>query len=188
MMEKTKRKLIANTLAEVMIALMIIGVVAGLTVPTLKKHTQRQEYATKLKKGLMTLEQSVDAAIIENGDIENGADVKWTLDELFVKYLRPELQLARDCGSNVAGCMSATAGASTAVTMLDGIAIGNNGYDFYVDVNGPDLPNLDGVDVFQFKFEKVDAIAGEPGSGDYKFVPQGRAADVMHAGWKITYW
>src|SRR5574344_1279612 len=48
-MEKTKKSL-AFTLAEVLIVLGIIGIVAALTIPTLMANVQKQQYVTALKK------------------------------------------------------------------------------------------------------------------------------------------
>lgn len=56
------------TLAEVLISLTLIGMVAALTVPTLKKNTERKEFAAKISKTYNSLAQitkilSHDAAI-----------------------------------------------------------------------------------------------------------------------------
>src|SRR5574344_1670122 len=48
-MEKSKKSL-AFTLAEVLIVLGIIGIVAALTIPTLMANVQKQQYVTALKK------------------------------------------------------------------------------------------------------------------------------------------
>ena len=47
----------AFTLAEVLITLVIIGVIAAITVPTLINKTNKQEYGSKLKKAYSTLSQ-----------------------------------------------------------------------------------------------------------------------------------
>ena len=46
------------TLAEVLITLAIIGVVATLTLPSLMTNTGEQQYKTALKKGLNTLSEA----------------------------------------------------------------------------------------------------------------------------------
>ncbi len=45
-----KIKKTAFTLAEVLVTLMIIGVIAAMTVPTLKKSADMEEYVTGCKK------------------------------------------------------------------------------------------------------------------------------------------
>ena len=47
------------TLAEVLITLVIIGVIAAMTVPTLMNNTNSQEYRTGLKKAVSMLNQAV---------------------------------------------------------------------------------------------------------------------------------
>ena len=60
----------AFTLAEVLITLGIIGVVAALTMPTLIQNHKRQENITRIKKVYSILQQDVELAKVENGDIE----------------------------------------------------------------------------------------------------------------------
>lgn len=47
------------TLAEVLITLVIIGIIAAMTIPTLMKNTQKQEFVTGLKKANSTLQQAM---------------------------------------------------------------------------------------------------------------------------------
>lgn len=53
------KKLIAFTLAEVIIVLAIIGVVATLTIPTVIENTYKQEYRVGLKKAISVLNQAI---------------------------------------------------------------------------------------------------------------------------------
>ena len=55
------------TLAEVLITLVIIGVIAAITVPTLINKTQNQEYVSKLKKAYSTFTQATNQIIAEEG-------------------------------------------------------------------------------------------------------------------------
>lgn len=52
---KTKK---GFTLAEVLITLTIMGLIAALTVPTLKKNTERKEFAAKISKTYSALAQA----------------------------------------------------------------------------------------------------------------------------------
>ena len=61
----------AFTLAEVLITLGIIGVVAAMTLPTLVQKNQEREYVTKLKKFNTVMNQAFEMAKLEHGDIEN---------------------------------------------------------------------------------------------------------------------
>lgn len=53
--KKTKK---GFTLAEVLITLTIMGLIAALTVPTLKKNTERKEFAAKISKTYSALAQA----------------------------------------------------------------------------------------------------------------------------------
>lgn len=57
----------AFTLAEVLITLGIIGVVAALTIPTLMNNVTNQQYVTKLQKVYTTLNQAIQKYEVDNG-------------------------------------------------------------------------------------------------------------------------
>ncbi len=59
----------AFTLAEVLITLGIIGVVAALTLPTLISNHRQKEVVTKLEKIYTVMNQAVLLAEVENGDL-----------------------------------------------------------------------------------------------------------------------
>src|SRR5574344_1882726 len=61
----------AFTLAEVLITLGIIGVVAALTIPTLVNNYQEKASVTKLKKLYSIVSQAVKLAEVDNGPIED---------------------------------------------------------------------------------------------------------------------
>ena len=58
-------KKLGFTLAEVLITLVIIGVIAAMTVPTLMNNTQGQEHKTAFKKAISSINQAfADICII----------------------------------------------------------------------------------------------------------------------------
>ena len=61
---------VAFTLAEVLITLGIIGVVAALTLPTIIQNYQKQVTVNKLKKAYSVLGQVAQRAIADNGSID----------------------------------------------------------------------------------------------------------------------
>lgn len=189
-------KKFAMTFSEVLVALVIIGVVAILTVPVLKKHTQKQEYITKLKKVVVVLEEMIDLATDEKGPM-----YKWTMSsdtkiDDFEKYLI----LAYKCeGTHSDDCFGdsyrtldgsgATPEKSGAVMLLDGSAISIsdcNGTtcDVHVDINGKEKPNIFGVDYFTLQLDKDKE----------KVVPKDCEADdcmakeIIETGWQMNYW
>jgi len=60
----------AFTLAEVLITLVIIGVIAAITVPTLINKMQREEVETKLKRFYSVMNQAINMSKIDNGDFK----------------------------------------------------------------------------------------------------------------------
>ena len=60
----------AFTLAEVLITLAIIGVVAAVTIPTLVQKYKEQVTVTKVKKAYAVLTNAMQMAIIENGTLD----------------------------------------------------------------------------------------------------------------------
>lgn len=88
----------AFTLAEVLITLGIIGIVAAMTLPTLVAKYKKIETVTKLKKFYTVMSQATNIAIAQNGPMENwdgftshhnGTEMeKW-----FDKYLKPNLKI-----------------------------------------------------------------------------------------------
>lgn len=63
------KKIAAFTLAEVLITLGIIGVVAALTIPTLMQNSQNQGFVSGMKKGFSVLSQANSALIAESGSL-----------------------------------------------------------------------------------------------------------------------
>jgi len=61
------RKRRGFTLAEVLITLGIIGVVAAMTIPTLMANSQKQQYVVGLKKSFSLFNQALQQMSVENG-------------------------------------------------------------------------------------------------------------------------
>ena len=74
------------TLAEVLITLGIIGVVAALTMPVLIANYRKQQTVTQLKKVYSALQQSIQFSQANYGDIDSW---DWSLggSDFFEKYL-----------------------------------------------------------------------------------------------------
>ena len=58
------------TLAEVLITLAIIGIVAALTLPTVMSNYKKKVVVTKMKKFYTTMNQAVKLSTVENGDTD----------------------------------------------------------------------------------------------------------------------
>ena len=83
------------TLAEVLITLAIIGVVAALTLPTLIQKINNREYDRAREKALMSIGEAGRLLAVQ-GDIGAGTDA-----EDFIKnYLSKKLKIVKTCDSN----------------------------------------------------------------------------------------
>ncbi len=103
------KKKAAFTLAEVLITLGIIGVVAAMTMPSLMNKIQNRHLVTALKKSYSVLSQATTMVQIEhpssewsfyNGDV-GGIQPIWEL-------YKPYLKMTKDCGCAIysKGCWS----------------------------------------------------------------------------------
>ncbi len=171
---KKKRK--AFTLAEALVVIAILAIIAGITIPVVKKQSFNEQTTTQLKKGYQSLEASLDGAIVDNGPIDN-----WTGDK-FQKYIVPQLKTIKKCdSSNISDCFAGSInGLTSAVVLADKVVIANSGDDYYIDVNGSASPNQIDVDIYKFILQKVeddsDDTAGVLALLNEMFVPKAMAS------------
>ena len=119
---------VAFTLAEVLITLGIIGVVAALTLPTIIQNYQKQETVARLKKTYSTVNQAMLQSIAENGDFsnfDNAVDIGD--DAYFQKYWLPYFKGAVICTSKNRCGYGARATASSSFYFLNGALAGGFG-------------------------------------------------------------
>lgn len=157
-------------MAEVLITLGIIGVVAAMTMPALVANSRKTEYSARLKKFNSVMEQAIRMSEFENGEMtdwvrggntqkdENGdtdfeANGKIT-KEFFMTYLAPYFKYAsiKD-GKNTVDEDGEKSGENTKIYLTDGTTLSLwNGdcLDVNFDVNGEAKPNIKGRDIFVF--------------------------------------
>lgn len=169
-LNKTKRAL---SFAELIIVLTIIGTIAAMTIPGMKKHSQRTELAAQCKRAYLLLEDAVDNAILTYGPVRS-----WNMSSnkfVFDNYLLPSLKTSSS--------VSIDDNNSYAVTP-DGMRIqvaecNNSICHFHVDVNGTSRPpNLVGKDNFEFQLNKSDE--------NITPAPHGGAGLLRKNNWKFT--
>ena len=98
MMRRSFKKL-GFTLAEVLLAMAIIGAVFLISVPALKAPTQDRENSTQLMKFYPIFDNLLNLIVLENMGLENvpfGQKDSVGNDE-FVKLLIPHLRVGEDC-------------------------------------------------------------------------------------------
>ena len=91
------------TLAEVLITLVIIGVIAALAISPLINTYVESSTVSKVKKGLSILGQAKKLAELQNGPIEGwefGVGKNAETAAQFWNYLKPHISVAKDCGSS----------------------------------------------------------------------------------------
>jgi len=162
----------AFTLAEVLLTLTIIGVVAALTIPAVITKVTKDQYVVSLKKAYNTLKSVEREAIQEHGEMINW---DWTgnATQVFERNFKDHFDILKICGTATDdGCLanaytepdggayaySANVNASSSYKFItsDGISYGfstrndkRKGW-FTVDVNGRKMPNRNGRDLFYF--------------------------------------
>ncbi len=157
------------TLAEVLITLVIIGIIAAITVPIVMANHRKQETSARLKKFYSSLSQAVKMAQLDNysfikdTDDERRSVFYDNLDIWWNKYLS-NFPVTKKVNTNYA-MYSSTAGEGEKPKYLymlnDGSVIlaymwDEGSIDLYYDVNGEKGPNYKGRDLFYFKVEQYD--------------------------------
>ncbi len=159
------------TLAEVLIILTIIGVVASLTIPNLITSTQNQKLHIAWKKTFNQISNGYLTFLNDN----NGTGLGLGLDAN-ISLLYPYFKAIKTCGwadrdecwhaagesSNLDGTIIAGGGLSHGMILTDGtlITVGSTGWGvncagyngacarWFIDVNGKTGPNIVGKDIY----------------------------------------
>ena len=149
------------TLAEVLITLVIIGVIAAMTIPALINKTNEQETVVAVKKAYSTVSQAYQKVIAENGEIDPsilGAaneDATKSLGQKFAKQLNAQ----KICGQTAGGGCWAnvmyknfrgadwnnleTNGTDYLIQLSDGMSVAVYGYSTYQNIgNNENLKNI----------------------------------------------
>ena len=169
-MSKNIRKC-AFTLAEVLITLGIIGVVAALTLPTLIANYQKQVYVNKLKKMVSTIENGLRQASADEGVAINQTELFTELTTVYCVYNglcpnkydtikkyfkvtgKDEVQHQKDCMNN--NNFTCPIDIEGAIYFMDGSTTNyDSGPELGIDINGNGKPNELGRDYFAFQIDQ----------------------------------
>lgn len=132
------------TLAEVLTTLMVIGVVAAMTIPTLMNSTDDQQNKVAYKKAMSVLSQGIQMLTAQENECYD------------------ELKDATDKSAGLAACMASIMSGSLngdEITTLDGMV-----YKFYVDEGNSDAKTLEDL-CGQTPFNSVEGWRGEGSCG-----------------------
>lgn len=162
-------KINSFTLAEMLIVMAIIGIMAMLAIPTVIKTTRDREYADMLNKAYNKIESAlilnkilnIDVSSYEIYAISNDMDSQ----ELY-QLFKEKLKVLRDCGYTDVGCFGESNLTGYKIRLISGEGILTNNdfrgnYDpvdnkngilgaAYIDIDGPTGPNKPGIDQFGF--------------------------------------
>ena len=140
------KKIKAVSYVEVVLVLIIIGVVSSMAIPTLKKYTQKQEFAKDAQKAFYTLNEVVDNATTIQGPIR-----KISADKVFSDFLQPSFK-KQTAGTNYTTTKDGMKFVKYTPTTADSEHI-----YISVDVNGSAKgPNAAGKDIQYFKIKLSD--------------------------------
>lgn len=173
----TKKEKSAFTLAEVLITLGVIGVVAALTMPALMQHNKKVETTARLKKFYSMMSQAIMMSELDHGDsltwnkaqadlkddegntdYEGQANASW---EYWSTYLAPYIKYNK-AEKGVYDSENPDKYFETKVYFADGSTMtmhNGSAIDLYFDVNGDTKPNALGRDIFDFIINTSSAPA-----------------------------
>ena len=173
------RKRDAFTLAEVLITLGIIGVVAALTMPSVIGHYKKQETLSRLKKAYTTINQALKFSEAQNGEYEYwdtgfSSKPKDYIEKYWIPYFNvlKVCNTYQECNYNNTYPYTFSNGQKSSMTLtvanrrvpfitsdgiLYSISTASGDQDtfkedssIYIDINGSKGPNTYGKDLFVF--------------------------------------
>ncbi len=180
----------AFTLAETLITLTIIGVIAAMTIPTLVSKYQKHSYVTGLKKAYSTLSNAMTLAMHDdevweywNGDIS----CYGSTNNIIKKYMK----VVKTCDSNNwEECVEVNEngrpiqgvyGNDDIFVTADGMTWSSS---FSVDINGKKGPNRWGRDIFWFEMAEYN----QNGVAQGTVMPYGSKLMTKYRGYDDYYW
>ena len=147
--------------AEILVTLMIIGVIAAMTIPALRKDSMNKTITTNLKKIYSEMNQATSLALTNNNTNRMYRTGLLDSAEIFeTEFVKKYFNLAKECEADDYTCFGGSdwinkRGIGTkSYVLANGISIKfdsvQNQKDLdmyiYVDVNGPKSPNKGGTD------------------------------------------
>lgn len=157
-----KQTIEAFTLAEILVTLGIIGVVAALTIPNLIANYQKEQTVIQLKQVYNMLENAEKMA-----EVDYGPSATWdytpNADVLIQKYYEPYLKIseAHDVTYGTGPVLHnlngdvAWIGIARTLVLANGVVLrtwkNNQYWTIRVDLNGDKGPNIVGKDNFDFE-------------------------------------
>jgi len=200
------KKLLAFTLTELLIALTIIGAISAMTVPNIVNNYQRNAYVVQLRKVVNEIVSASDLVITEESKTRF-AHTSYFNGNQMQNFINEKFKVNKTC-NNTTGCFSnenyitingdgsnafslANCDSSTAYLLTNGAAIcahkDNTGITYYIDINGPDKPNIGGRDMFTIFYDANSEKVGtnyedeDCENGDYEGMSEEEKDEAIKA-------
>ena len=164
----------AFTLAEVLVALAIVGVIAALTLPNIMRLNQEAGIGPMLASVQTSVEEAAGRMLVDN---PNKTLSKMDADGLFIGYLNRQLAMldkTNDANPNAQGYALTNGAILNFVAPTGTVPAGTAFKDVVVDINGENRPNANGIDKFTFTLSSNGFLA-----------PQGCAKVISDNNWKV---
>ncbi len=160
------RKCYAFTLAEVLVTLAVIGIVAAMTIPTLINNYRAAEMKTRLTKSYSLISQAFELMKIDNGGyVDQNSYSKQTFAPVFQRYFKTVKANVGKVNNDMPFYKNFAGNADFSRQLLDDgtlylpdgtlifiedPSIPANHVFIFVDINGVKKPNVLGKDLFGF--------------------------------------
>ena len=175
-------------MAETLITLTIIGVIAAMTIPTLVSKYQKHSYVTGLKKAYSTLSNAMALAMHDDEMLDtSGGYIDWY--QGIPKIIKKYMKVVKTCGhSNYLECVEVYEPIPSYLTSdifvtADGMTWSSVGH-LTVDVNGKKGPNQWGRDKFEFELARWNRNGIVQGT----VIPVGSKLHAKYEGSDTYYW
>ena len=195
------KKFGAFTLAEVLITLGVIGIVAAMTLPVLTEKLDERQNISMLKKFYSEFANATNLLRYDYGDPESWGLVNNNQDSSanLIQMYKSRLNMTKICGEGDISCFNFPVykyDGTTKITSSEYSSwalksfVLNNGVTVFFDVNGKNKPNRLGVDVFAWAVNgkgKIvrytdPSITGGNDEPEYNY-----AFEIMESGWEKRY-
>ena len=159
------------TLAEVLITLGIIGIVAAMTMPVLIAKYEKKVFATRAKQAYSIISQAIKLSEAQNGEAvywnqefpnRGPENTKLYMEKLILPYMKAKFCAEGYTDTVIAKCGAVVSWAGQTYWLANGVAaafapstsvVGTDDIlHVNIDINGPKPPNKLGTDRFYFRW------------------------------------
>ncbi len=162
------------TLSEVLITVVVIGIVAAMTIPTLMNDYHYKTYSAKIKKSVYEFSSAVDMFITEEGKTSLASTYLFDSGGLD-KFMQNGFNVVQTCSSSSNDCFASSYSSingskanftcsGSSYTLSDGSAVcvtldtSAKSATLNIDINSTESPNMGGRDMFSFTVDSNGVV------------------------------